>query len=94
MLLYWGGDTRDVCVGPSSPDLHWMQWAGPSEGWHYMRYIATATPTTIRRLAAAFGDPSELPALDHDGIEEGDAGKASIIQYWHRDRWIELTGMD
>jgi hypothetical protein len=95
LLVYWRGDVRDVLAGPGSSDLEWMQWQGPDEGWQYMHYIATATPKIIRRLAEAFEDPSELPVpLDHDGIEEGDAGKASTIRYWHHGQWLELAGMD
>jgi len=95
LIVYWAGDAGGIFVGPGSPDVEWMQWAGPAEGWHYARYVATATPATIRRLGDAFGEPSGLPApLDHDGIEEGDAAKASVIRYWHQGRWLELTGMD
>ncbi|QNP40051.1 hypothetical protein [Lysobacter solisilvae (ex Woo and Kim 2020)] len=95
LLVYWRGDINDVLVEAGSPDMDWMQWQGPPEGWQYTRYIATATPKMIRRLADAFGDPSELPVpLDHDGIEAGDSGKASTIRYWHHGQWIELTGMD
>jgi hypothetical protein len=95
LLVYWRGDVKDVLVEAGAPDADWMQWQGPGEGWQYTRYIATATPKIIRRLAEAFGDPSELPVpLDHDGIEAGDAGKASTIRYWHQGQWMELTGMD
>ncbi|WP_457097995.1 hypothetical protein [Lysobacter sp. P5_B9] len=94
LIVYWHGDVKDVLVEPASPDIEWMQGAGPEE-WHYTRYIATATPKVIRDLADAFGDPAELPSpLDHDGIEEGDAAKASSIRYWHQGRWLDLTGMD
>ena len=95
LIVYWNGAAKDPWIGNSSADENWMQWMGPAEGWSYSRSIGTAEPGRIRRLNEAFGDPGTLPEpLEHDGIEEAFAGKASIISYWLHDRFVELTGMD
>lgn len=95
LIVYWNGAAKDPWIGSSSADENWMQWMGPTEGWRYSRSIGTAEPARIRRLNEAFGNPGTLPEpLEHDGIEEAFAGKASIISYWLHDRFVELTGMD
>jgi hypothetical protein len=34
------------------------------------------------------------PPIDHQGIDDAFAGKASVVLYFYRGKWLELTGAD
>jgi hypothetical protein len=40
-----------------------------------------------------YGGPKP-PPLDHEGISDIFIGKASVVWYWYRDRWLKLQGAD
>jgi hypothetical protein len=58
------------------------------------RLLLVANPGRIRAADRALGNAEPLPALDHDGIDDIITGKASVILYFHRGRWLELAGSD
>ena len=93
ILIFWGG--RRI-VPPD--ELGWTADAGFLQGVGagrigYSHVIAVAGPERIRAYSAAFGGP--LPErLDHDGLEDAFAEKASTVLYLEKGRWLSLTGAD
>lgn len=59
----------------------------------YSHVLGVATRDHILGDHEAFGGPTP-PRIDHDGIEDGFAEKASSIWYWYRGRWLSLKGAD
>ena len=93
VLIFWGGR------GTVPPDeLGWTADAGFLQGIGagrigYSHVIAVAGPERIRAYREAFGGP--LPKrLDHDGLEDAFADKASTVLYLEKGRWLSLTGAD
>ena len=92
ILVFLGGSVDKVDELASAPDSTYLQ-RGVGRKIIYSRYISAADSKTIRRYHAAFGEPP-LPPLNHDGIDDGFAGKASTVLYWHAGEWRTLRGMD
>jgi hypothetical protein len=58
--------------------------------------VGIATPKYIVDHAKAYA-PEELkslPPLDHNGVDVGLCGKASIVLYFNKGKWIGLQGAD
>jgi hypothetical protein len=93
VLIFWGGADSETPAdfGPV-PDAAYLQDIG-KDRIGYSRLIAVASPARIREYASAFHGP--LPeTLDHDGLEDAFAGKASALSYLDRGRWVSLAGTD
>jgi hypothetical protein len=93
ILIFWGSTGA---VEPTefarSADASFLQGIGQGR-IGYSRLVGVASPAQIREYAASFGGP--LPAiLDHDGVEDAFAEKASTVAYLEGHRWRVLTGAD
>lgn len=55
--------------------------------------IAPVGERFITQHYRAYGGPKP-PPIDHQGIDYGLCEKASIVFYFHRGRWLQLTGSD
>jgi hypothetical protein len=85
-------DARSPTEFARAPDAGFLQGIGRGR-IGYSRLLAVASPAQIRVYAASFGGP--LPkVLDHDGVEDVFAGKASTVSYLEGGRWLALTGAD
>ena len=93
VLIFWGGVVGEPPTEfPRTADAGFLQGIGEGR-IGYARVLSVARPRQIREYAAAFGGP--LPkALDHDGVEDAFAEKASVIAYLEEGRWLALTGAD
>ncbi len=58
-----------------------------------VRVIGVATQQFIRDHYRAYGGPKP-PALDHQGINDVVVEKGSSVLYFHRGKWLWLTGSD
>ena len=76
----------------SREDKDLLQVTGPRT-IGFSRVIGIARPEHIRWFYQQFGGPKP-PLLEHDGIEDMFAGKASTIRDWFGGKWLEPTGMD
>lgn len=92
ILVFRGASAADVAQLARSADKDFLQGAGGGR-IQFSRVIGVAAPARIREYHKAFGGPA-LPRLDHDGIEDIFAGKASVIRYWAGGKWLELPGAD
>jgi hypothetical protein len=93
ILIFWASaDAPPPTELARAFDASSMQAIGRSRSG-YSRMLAVASPAQIRDYAAAFGGP--LPkVLDHDGVEDAFAGKASTVSYLEEGRWLALSGAD
>ena len=81
ILIFWGGSPR-------------MRSSIARKGDDPMRYITAVGSKYILDHARSYGGPHPPRVLDRDGIEDGWAGKGSMIWYLQRGRWRELQGAD
>ena len=92
ILVYRGEDIKTVAQLANSKDADWLQTGGP-KSIVFSRAILPASAKDIAVYYKEFGG-TKPPPVDHDGIHDAFVGKASVIRYWHRGAWLELTGMD
>jgi hypothetical protein len=93
VLIFWGGaEETPPTEFPRTSDAGFLQEIGAGR-IGYSRVLAVAGPGQIREYAAAFG--GTVPkVLDHDGVEDAFAEKASVVAYLEAGRWLALAGAD
>lgn len=91
ILVYHDG--RPQRVDSLAPHGDALYLAKERDAWGFYRVLMRATPEQIRRLARDWGDPAP-PRLDHLGIEDYFAGKASEIHFFRLGRWQLFQGMN
>jgi hypothetical protein len=92
ILVFWGSPAQNVYQHASSPDKDFLQGGGDGR-IEYSRMISPVDGANIIRYYKEFGGPKP-PPIDHQGIEDSFVGKASVILYYYRGRWLKLTGAD
>jgi hypothetical protein len=92
ILIYAGGRSARVDSMAPLPDAG-FRGQEPGSARAFYRELGTARPQLLRRLARAAGDTAPL-SLDHLGVNDYFAGKASTIYYFRRGRWREFQGWD
>ncbi len=92
LLVYWGGSVETVSELSTTADKHWLQGiAGDKIGFSHS--ISTVDAKYVTDHARWYG--GEVPAvLDHEGIDDGFDGKASVVRYWFEGVWLILRGAD
>jgi hypothetical protein len=93
VLIFWGSsEVRAPAEFPRAYDGAFLQGIGEGR-IGYSRVLAAASPAQMREYAVSFG--GTLPkVLDHDGLEDAFAEKASVVSYLEAGRWLALTGAD
>ena len=93
VLIFWGGAGAEAPTEfPRTADAGYLQRLGAGR-IGYSRLIDAASPARIREYAAWLDSP--LPkTLDHDGVEDAFAEKASVVSYLEDGRWLALAGAD
>lgn len=93
ILVFAGGAAARARELAAEPDAQYLQVVGGDGTIGYSRVLYAVTPEAMRRRGLS--EPGGRPAvMDHDGIEDAFEGKASVVWYWVRDRWIRLAGAD
>jgi len=59
----------------------------------YSRELDTVGRKSIMGYYQAYGG-RKPPPITHQGIDDGLVGKASVVLYYYRGKWLELTGAD
>ncbi|MPZ17455.1 MAG: hypothetical protein GEV06_06040 [Luteitalea sp.] len=93
ILVFRGGSAREVAEIAPIPDAGYLQVVNPGE-IGFSRAISTVDAEYIREHHEQYGGPEPPSVLDHDGIDDAFAEKASVVWYWHDGRWLRLTGSD
>ena len=94
ILVFRKASTDSVVELASQPHLD-ERMAGDTAGtfWH-SRAIGSVDSSYIMIRFEAYGGPKPPPVLDHEGINDIYVGKASVVWYWYRGRWLQLQGAD
>ena len=77
----------------AAPDEHYLQIIGGGGRIGYSRLIDTVGRRYILQHYRWYGGPTP-PSLDHHGIDNGFAEKASTVLYYSNGKWLELAGAD
>jgi hypothetical protein len=59
----------------------------------YWREISPVGRKVITRDFQAYGGVKP-PPINHQGIHDAFIGKASVVLYFYRGKWLKLTGAD
>lgn len=92
ILIFAPGRTKPVAEIASGEDSHYLQ-GGVGGQPEFSHSISVATRKDILSYRRVFGGWLPRP-LDHQGIDDSFDGKASVVLYFDKGRWVELTGMD
>jgi hypothetical protein len=90
ILVFRNGSTTAVAELAAAPDFDSLQMIGDG-AIGYSRALGVADADFIRVHYQRYGGPNP-PPLDHDGIDDVFIEKGSVVRYWYRGRWLELTG--
>jgi hypothetical protein len=90
ILVFVNSDPRLVEELASRLDADYLQ-AIDTTRIGYSRTISVALVEYIRQHRERYGGP-KLPQLTHAGINDAFVEKASVVWYWHRGSWLQLTG--
>lgn len=93
ILVYRSGAVAASDSLARAADRDYLQGMG-GDRIAFSRKISVATAAYIREHAKAYGGPKPPSPLDHDGVEDGFLGKASVIMYYFGGKWIPLQGAD
>ena len=92
ILVFRNGSSNRVIELAPQADIHRLQTEG-SEQIGYSREISPAGREFIMRHYDAYGGVKP-PPIDHQGINDAFVGKASVVLYFYRGKWVALTGED
>jgi len=90
ILVFRGGSPPAVAELAPQPYVGLLRVTEPGV-IGYSRDLTVADADSIRIHYERHGGPKP-PPLDHDGIEDSFLESASIVWYWYRGRWLQLTG--
>jgi hypothetical protein len=90
IIIFWGGSTSHPTSMQESKDSEWLQQM--PEGLSYSRVINTVGKRYIIQHYKWYGG-KRPPPIDHEGINHAFAGKASVVLYYYKGKWLELTGI-
>ena len=92
ILVFWNGSPTNPAELAKTKDADRLQgWGG--EKIVYSWAIMPIGGKPIMEYYTAFGG-DKPPPIDHQGIEDAFYGKASVVQYFYRGKWLHLTGAD
>jgi hypothetical protein len=91
ILIYPNEATKNVYTIASLPDKHYLMKIG--DKIVYARGIESVNAGYIVRHHEAYGGPKP-PPIDHEGINNMLGDTASSVFYYHRGKWLRLTGAD
>ncbi len=92
ILIFWNGSVENPSVLFPLPDKGALQGIG-NDRIGYSRYIGVVGKGFIEKHYSTYGG-TQPPPIDHEGIEDGQVGKGSLVHYYHNGKWRKLTGAD
>jgi hypothetical protein len=92
ILVFWDGSELEPAEIEKTKDIDRLQsWGG--DKIVYSREITAIGEKQILEYYRAFGG-EKPPPIDHPGIDDAFFGKASVVRYFYRGKWLHLTGAD
>lgn len=92
ILVFWDGSEKNPGEVAESADIDFLQEIGNDE-IGFSREINTLGRKDILKYYEALGGPKP-PPIDHQGIEDAFAGKASVVHFFYGRKWLKLSGAD
>jgi hypothetical protein len=92
ILIFRNASPTRVIEIAREADINRLQGEG-GETVGYSREISPVGRDFIVRHYDAYGGVKP-PPIDHQGIDDAFVEKASVVQYFYRGKWFELTGAD
>jgi hypothetical protein len=92
ILIFWNGAATNPAEIATMKDIDRLQSAG-GDRMAYSRAITPVGKKYILEHYDAYGGPKP-PPMDHQGIDDAFVGKASIVLYFYKGKWLQLTGAD
>jgi hypothetical protein len=90
IVVFRNGDAAGVEELAPRADRDFLQTIASSQ-IGFSRAIGIASADFIRQHHEWYGGPAP-PPLTHVGINDAFVGKGSVVWYWHRGKWLQLTG--
>ena len=87
IVVLWGGKHRCASESVSVRDIDSLMDGA------YARMLSTASPEQIIRYAKQYRRDLGSP-IEHDGLDDGFSGKASVVRFCDSGLWQELQGAD
>jgi hypothetical protein len=92
ILVFWNGSDTNPSEIAKRKDLDRLQ------GWDGNKIVFSSAITPVGREYIldhykAYGG-EKPPTIDHQGINDVDYGKASLVLYFYRGKWLHLSGAD
>jgi hypothetical protein len=92
ILIFWNGSDLKPAEIEKAPDQDRLQgWGG--DKIVYSRAITSVGAKYITEHYDAYGGETP-PPMDHKGIDDAFYGKASVVVYLYREKWLHLSGAD
>jgi hypothetical protein len=92
ILIFPNASTNRVIELAQEADINRLQSEGGTK-IGYSREISPVGREFIMRHYQAYGGVKP-PQINHQGIDDAFVGKASVVLYLYRGKWLELTGAD
>ncbi len=92
VLVFPQGSSRPAAELAAADDELFVQTVNQGE-LGFSRAINATDPKRILQYYKEYGGPKP-PPLNHQGINDAFVEKASVIRYFHKGKWIELSGAD
>lgn len=90
ILIFSNGGSVATDELARRPDADYLQTIGGNR-IGFSRAISVASAAHIRQHHQRYGG-TEPPSLTHVGIDDAFIEKGSVVWYWHRGKWLQLTG--
>lgn len=92
ILVYWNGsEIKPAEIARMNDSDRLQSWTGGRIV--YSRLIEPAGKRYIVEHYQAYGGP-QPPPIKHQGLNDVFVGKASVVLYWYRGKWLQLSGAD
>jgi hypothetical protein len=92
ILVFWNGSGENPAEIARQDDGSPLNQSAIKEFELYPRSISTSAGKEILLHHSHSGGPKP-PPLEHEGIQDG-TEKGSVIHYFYRGKWLQLTGAD
>ena len=92
ILIFWNASESNPSRIAEMKDIDRLQGEG-GDKIVYSREITPVGKADIMRHYLGYGGP-QPPPIDHQGIDDAFLEKASVVNYFYRGKWLELTGAD
>ncbi len=92
ILIFWNASEIKPAEIAMMNDLDGLQGWGDDKVV-YSREIEPVGKQYVIDHYTAYGGPKP-PPIDHQGINDVFVGKASVVLYFYRGKWLQLSGAD